>query len=212
MGSLPRDRVNPARPFEKTGIDYCGPFDIKQSSKRSSVISKGYVALFVCFATKAVHIEVVSDLSTESFISAFKRFIFRRGIPSHIHCDNASTFKGANNQFKELYKLHNNIDFQNSIHTFSLQKGINFHFIPAYSPNHGGLWEAAVKSAKFHLKRISTCKIFTYEQFNTIMIEIEGILNSRPLISISSQDLSDFSCLTPGHFLIGCPLLFRNQI
>ncbi|KAG7295220.1 hypothetical protein JYU34_022191 [Plutella xylostella] len=197
MGSLPKDRVNPARVFERVGMDYCGPFDIKQSSKRSSTVSKGYVALFVCFASKAVHIEVVSDMSSETFLAAFKRFVNRRGIPTDVFCDNSTTYKGSNNQLKELYKLHSSKDFQESIHNYSLQKEIKFHFIPAYSPNHGGLWEASVKSLKYHL---------TYEQFNTIMIEIEGILNSRPLLSITSQDCSDFSYLTPGHFIIGCPL------
>lgn len=206
MGSLPKDRVTPARVFERVGIDYCGPFEIKQSTKRNSIISKGYVAVIVCFASKAVHLEVVSDMTTDTFLAAFKRFVSRRGLPTDVYCDNASTFKGANNQLKELYKLHNNKDFQENINSFMLQKEIKFHFIPSYSPNHGGLWEAAVKSAKFHLKRISTCKVFTYEQFNTIMIEIESILNSRPLLAKSSQDLSDFSALTPGHFIIGSPL------
>lgn len=206
MGSLPRDRVNAARVFEKVGVDYCGPFEIKQSSKRNSIITKGYVALFVCFASKAIHIEVVSDMSTDTFLAAFKRFTARRGVPSDVYCDNATNFKGANNQLHELYKLHISEDFQDKVHNYALQREIKFHFIPAYSPNHGGVWEASVKSAKFHLKRISSMKVFTYEQFSTVMAEIESILNSRPLMVNTLQDTSDFSCLTPGHFIIGCAL------
>jgi hypothetical protein len=211
MGSLPKDRVTPDRAFKKVGLDYCGPFDIKQSSKRNSIITKGYVALFICFACKAVHLEVVSDMSTNTFVSALKRFIARRGVPSDIYCDNASTFKGANNQLKDLYTLHNSEDFQSAVHSYSLQKEIRFHFIPQFSPNHGGIWERGIQSFKFHLKRISSCKTFTYEQFNTITIEIEGILNSRPLMQLTTQDSSDFSCLTPGHYLIGSPIMAIPQ-
>lgn len=127
MGSLPKERVTPARVFEKVGMDYYGPFDIKQSSKRNSVITKGYVALFVCFASKSVHLEVVSDMSTEAILAAFKRMICRKGIPSDIYCDNAKTFKGADNQLKELYKLHTSHDFQELVHNFALQKEIKFH-------------------------------------------------------------------------------------
>ncbi|XP_049880154.1 uncharacterized protein LOC126378727 isoform X1 [Pectinophora gossypiella] len=205
MGSLPKDRVNPARVFEKVGLDYCGPFEVKQSTVRRSIVSKGYVLVIVCFTTKAVHLEVVSDMTTEAFLAALKRFIARRGLPSDIYSDNAKTFKGAHNKLNDLYKLANSSDFQNSVSNFTANKGIQFHFIPDYSPNHGGLWEAAVKSAKYHMKRIVGLKTYTYEQLSTIFTEIEAVLNSRPITPMS-QDPSDFSCLTPGHFIIGCPL------
>lgn len=210
MGSLPKERITPARIFENTGLDYCGPFEIKQSALRSSIIGKGYVAVFVCFASKAVHLEVVTDMTTDTFIAAFKRFTGRRGYPQNIFCDNGSTFRGANNKLKELHDLHKKDYFQKAVNDYVLQKGIQFHFIPKYSPNHGGLWEAAVKSAKFHFKRIASNRTFTYEQFNTIIIEIEAILNSRPLTPLS-HDTSDFSYLTPGHFLIGAELTSAPQ-
>lgn len=214
MGSLPNERITPSRAFEKVGLDYCGPFEIKQSSLRRTIVSKGYVAVFVCFASKAVSMEVVSDMSTDTFLAALKRFVSRRGNPTHIYCDNASTFHGANRKLKDLSDqqhkanaLGNEMkpdDFQSAVNNYALQRNIQFHFIPKYSPNHGGLWEAAVKAAKFHLKRILP-RTFTYEQFNTIIIEIEGILNSRPLTPLS-HDTSDFSYLTPGHFIIGAPI------
>ncbi|KAL0832508.1 hypothetical protein ABMA28_000724 [Loxostege sticticalis] len=202
MGSLPRDRITPARIFSKVGIDYFGPVNVKQSTLRRSVISKGYVAVFICFVTKAVHLEAVSDLTTECFLAAFKRFISRRGMPTDVYCDNMSTFKSANTQLIQLYNNERHVE---NVTDFGAQKGIQFHFIPSYSPNFGGLWEAAVKSAKHHFKRILGLNTVTYEQLNTLIVEIEGILNSRPLTSMS-QDLSDFSFLTPGHFLIGCPI------
>ncbi|KAL0859999.1 hypothetical protein ABMA27_010314 [Loxostege sticticalis] len=198
MGSIPKERVLQARVFEKVGIDYCGPFEIKQSTIRRSIISK------------AIHLEVVSDMTSDSFISALKRFISRRGLPSDIFCDNAQTFKGADKQIKELYRLLKNDIFQRTITEYASKRGIQFHYIPAYSAHQGGLWEASVKSFKFHFKRILEARTLTFEQLVTLAIEIEAILNSRPLCPMSN-DLTDFSILTPGHFLIGCPLISLPQ-
>ncbi|XP_028164538.1 uncharacterized protein LOC114355741 isoform X1 [Ostrinia furnacalis] len=203
MGSLPADRVTAmSRPFEKVGVDFAGPINVKLSRVRRSLVGKGYICVFVCFATKAVHLELASDLTTETYLACLKRLISRRGLPREIYSDNASTFKGARNQLAELYSLQASGSHQNKVCQFAANQGINFHFVPAYSPTFAGLAEAAVKSTKYHLKRVLQSQLLTYEQINTILIEIECILNSRPLIPLSS-DVNDFSYLTPGHFLIG---------
>jgi len=72
MGELPSLRVRPARPFLTTGIDYAGPISIRLGPPRSKQISKGYIAIFVCFVTKAIHIELVTSLSTNAFMAALK--------------------------------------------------------------------------------------------------------------------------------------------
>lgn len=202
MGSLPLDRVSIARPFLKLGIDFGGPFVIKQSRLRGSTTTKAYIALFICMVTKAVHIEVVSSLSTDAFINTLKRFIARRGCPNTIYSDNGTNFQGANNLLKEIrlfFESRKNLD---KIDAFLLKQEINWQFIPPASPHWGGLWEAGIKSAKYHLRRIMGNKIFCFEEMITVVAQIEAILNSRPLCPISS-DSSDLSCLTPGHFLIG---------
>jgi len=95
MGGLPTDRVSFSRPFTYTGIDYAGPFGIKNYIGRACLITKGYVCVFVCFSTKAIHLEPTSDLTTEMILAAFARFVARRGCPQRVHSENGKTFVGA---------------------------------------------------------------------------------------------------------------------
>lgn len=206
MGSMPSVRVTAGgRAFQRIGTDFAGPVSVKNSRIRKPIIGKGYIVLFVCFTTKAIHLELASDLTTETFLACFKRFIARRNLPSDVYCDNGSTYKGARNLLDELYRLHASRSHQTTVQAYALEKGIQFHFIPSYSPVFGGLWESGVKSVKHHLKRVIGKALLTYEQLNTVLVEIEGVLNSRPLTAVTS-DPNDFSYLSPGHFLTGAPL------
>jgi hypothetical protein len=142
MGQLPEVRVKPSKPFTNTGIDYAGPLYVKQGGKRSKTIVKCYVALFICLSTKAVHLELVSELSTEAYIATLRRFIARRGLCNNIYSDNGTNFVGAE---KELKKIISKKESTQRISNVAVQQGINFHFIPLCSPHMGGIWEAGVK-------------------------------------------------------------------
>lgn len=105
MADLPSCRVTPSIPFSVVGLDYAGPISIKQSKIRSSITTKGYISLFVCMSTKALHLEHVSDMSTKTFLNALRRFIARRGKPNKIYSDNGKRFIGAKNKLHGLYSL-----------------------------------------------------------------------------------------------------------
>nr|CAH7762839.1 unnamed protein product [Callosobruchus chinensis] len=177
---------------------------IKDRSGRGCRLSKAYACLFICFTVKAVHLELVTDLSKDAFISALRRFVARRGKPSQIFSDNGTNFVASNSELRELggFICKNKDELEKSVHN----EGIDWRFIPPQSPHFGGLWEAGVKSIKHHLRRVLKDNHFTFEQFYTILVQVEAILNSRP-ISLLSESVEDLNPLTPSHFLVGRPLM-----
>ncbi|XP_055522593.1 uncharacterized protein LOC129716781 [Wyeomyia smithii] len=205
MADLPEERVNPAPPFHKVGLDYCGPFYMLYPGRKNRPI-KCFVAVFVCLVTKAVHLEVVAYLTTQAFLAALGRFVARRSKPILIMCDNAKTFLGARRELDELAKLFCAQQFQEAVIKEASNDSVEFKFIPARSPNFGGLWEAAVKSFKTHFKKTIGTRNLTYDEFVTVLVQIEACLNLRPLTPLSS-DPNDLAVLTPGHFLVQRPLI-----
>ena len=100
MGNLSKSRITvPSRAFQHVELDFRGPFFCRGDSK---YVTKAYLALFVCFASKAVHLEIVSDLTTQACIAALRRFTSERGCPATINSDNGSNFQGS---LAELLKL-----------------------------------------------------------------------------------------------------------
>ncbi|GFY36861.1 integrase catalytic domain-containing protein [Trichonephila clavipes] len=185
----------------KYWLDFAGPLTTKCAHKRSVTKFKSYICLFICTATKAVHLELVSDLSTAAFLAALRRFIARRSCPSKIISDNGSNFKGASSHLRKLVDLC----LQEEVQNFLSLKGIEWSFIPPYTPHFGGLWESAIKSAKQLLIKATNSVLLNFEECSTLLIQIEACLNSRPLTELS-PDPSDFTALTPAHFLVGGPI------
>lgn len=214
MGALPFPRVNDrSRPFAATIVDYAGPFHIKASNFRGVKSYKGYVAIFTCMSTKAVHLEAAGDMTSQTFLHAFERFIARRGYCHDIYSDNGGNFTRS---FKDLdanqkiYLSSYTAVVNKKLIPYLTTRHIQWHFSPPYSPHFNGLVEAAVKSMKFHLIRVIGQSKLSFEHFSTVLTRIEAVLNSRP-ISPTSDNVNDFTALTPGHFLTGNALLARPQ-
>lgn len=205
MGELPAVRVSPQRAFLNSGVDYAGPVMLRTSKGRGHHATKGYICLFVCMATRAIHLEAVTDLTSQAFLAAFRRFVARRGRCIHLFSDNGTNFVGAAKELKELFK-EGERSISKEICEHLATDGTTWHFIPPRMPNYGGLWEAGVQSAKKHLARVSKDTKLTYEEMATLLTQIEACLNSRPLCQLDNT-VETMSPLTPGHFLIGEPLI-----
>lgn len=155
----------------------------------------GYIALFVCFAVSAVHLEIVTD-----YTAAYKRFCRRRGICATLTSDCVTNFIEADTELRRLFSVASR---ESAIIASSLtNSGTQWIFNPPSASHFGGKWKAAVKSVKFHLRRMIGDTVLTFEEYTTLLAQIEAALNSRPLCLLS-DDVSDLAALTPGHFLTG---------
>lgn len=199
MGNLPQFRINEYRPFTYTGVDFAGYFDIKTSTRRNAPYTKAYIAVFICLTTRAMHLEVVSSLSTEAFLLAFKRFTSRKLLPRHMYSDRGTNFIGARNELPRLFQSARS-EQTAEIRETLVKNHIEWHMIPAHAPHFGGLWEAGVKSTKHHLKRVLGDSKLNFEEFTTVIAQIEACLNSRPLYP-QTEDPQDNKVLTPNHLL-----------
>lgn len=207
MADLPSFRVcETPKAFTHTGVDYAGPIHVTLTRRRGQRSQKAYICLFTCLTTRAVHIELASDLSSDTFMSAFKRFLSRRGPISHLYSDNGTNFVGAKAQLNEIYSFTESSKFKEILNDELLNRRIVWKLNPPHAPHFGGCWESMVKSFKTHLYRVIGSQILTYEELLTVLIQIETILNSRPLTLLSEDP--NIEVLTPAHFLMSTPLQF----
>lgn len=206
MADLPIPRiVSESQTFVHTGLDYAGPVCYRVSSSRNAKRLKCYIALFVCFSTKAVNLQLVTDKSTDGFMKAFVRFTSSRGKPNVMYSDNERAFVKAD----RIIQKETRMVFQ-QIHEEAkdilANEGITWLFNPPEAPHQGGLWESNIKSMKRHLFASLGNALLTFEELSTVLSKIEACLNSRPLCAMS-EDPDDLEILTSGHFLIGRSLL-----
>ena len=199
MGELPQARVRPSSPFERSGVDYAGPIHMRLTKTRDKGTMKGYIAIFICTATRAVHIEVVEDYTREAFIATFHRFTSRRGFCKELYSDQGTNFVGADALLRQMVDASS--EFSSRVVLSLAQEGTSWIFNPPSAPHFGGIWEAAVKSAKHHLRCVIGDQVLTFSELATLMCRIEVCLNSRPLTTLN-DDPSDIDFLSPSHFLI----------
>ena len=179
---LPRDRVTPARPFSRSGVDIGGPLFIRGRGRGETI--KVYFVVFTCAVVRAVHLELLSSLSTEDFLRAYGRFTARRGRVISMRSDNGLTFKGA----AEILAA----------------EGVSWIFNVERAPWWGGFWERVVGMTKSALRRTLGRSLLRWEELETVLCSIEAAINARPLTAVT-DDPEDLRPLRPSDFL-NCPL------
>ncbi|XP_065917809.1 uncharacterized protein [Dysidea avara] len=188
---LPKTRTLDAPPFTVTGVDFTGALYVRQNSEEMKV----YICLFTCATTRAIHLEVVNDLSTETFLLAFRRFAGRRSLPQVVMSDNASTYRSAATELHNLFT-------SKTLATALEHQGVEWKFIPKKAPWFGGYWERLIGVTKSCLKKVLGRAYITLTTLQTMVVEIEAVLNDRPLTYVS-DDSQDPAPLTPSHLLYG---------
>ena len=194
LADLPADRVENTPPFTNVGVDYFGPFMVKEGRKQY----KRYGVLYTCLVSRAVHIEVAHSLTTSSFIHSLRRFISIRGPIAVLRCDQGTNFIGACNEFRNA--LANMED--NGIKSFLLKNQIEFRFNPPSASHFGGVWERLIRSVRSILDGtlLQCSHLLDDESLRTFMCEAAAILNGRPL-TVDNLNDPEMDVLTPNHLL-----------
>ncbi|OTF80504.1 hypothetical protein BLA29_003119 [Euroglyphus maynei] len=166
-GDLPISRITQGIPYETIGMDHFGPIQIKITDFNGKI----YVLLIICLKTLNVSLKVVKSLTTEENWNVIRRFMNDFGYPSLVLSDNSKTFVA-------LGKMYNrySIDKKDNEHI-----AVKWHHITAYSPFRGGLWERAVRTVKETMKAMSFSKSYKFEEFVSLMSDVQYIVNSRPV-------------------------------
>lgn len=158
---------------------------------------KRWGLLFKCLTTRAIHIEVLSSINIDSFLMALRRFVSRRGKPAEILCDQGTNFRGGDRELQETFNA-----MHPSLQSKLAEQQIKFRFNPPRSPHFGGSWEREIRSIKAALASTLGSQVVKEEILQTVLIEIEGMLNSKPLGYVSS-DVADPDPITTNLLLMG---------
>ena len=192
---LPKVRVEESNPFTITGVDFTGALYVKDTGGERKV----YICLFTCACTRAVHLEIVTDLSVDTFLLAFRRFASRKSLPRQMISDNASTYLAAAEELRKLFE-------SDALKEALTHHNVTWQFIPKRAPWYGGFWERLIGLTKQAVKKTLGRTFVTLLKLETIIVEIEAMLNNRPLTYVSS-DITDPEALTPAHLIYGRRIL-----
>lgn len=194
---LPAFRVNEAPPFCYTGVDYAGLLFVRTQGS-DGISYKVWICLFTCCVTRAVHLELLQDMSASTFIRCVKCFAARRGLPRKFNLDNGKAFKSASKLITDMFN-------QLECKRYLTDVGVEWTFNLEKGPWCGGIFERLVQSVKRSLRKIIGQSKFTYDELYTVLIEVERIINCHSLTYVSLDDLEE--PLTPSHLLVGRRLL-----
>ncbi|XP_032781189.2 uncharacterized protein LOC116919325 [Daphnia magna] len=207
MGDLPKSHLDTGSlPFTRTAIDLFGPLDIGLYRNRTA---KRWSVLFTCLVTSALFLEIMPSLSATDFLLALRKFIALYRQPVIIHSDNGTNFVGAERELREAMEA---LHASGEVPEFLKNAGIEWSFQPPRTPNFGGAHESLVKSAKralYNALEIESKGLHypTEDLLRTLLYEVAGLLNTRPL-TYASSDPADFRPLTPNDFLNRSPTAY----
>jgi hypothetical protein len=191
MADLPPERLEPNKPpFFYIGLDCFGPFQVKY--RRAEV--KRYGCIYTCLLTRAIHIEKLDGLDTDSFLSGFRRFIARRGSPAKVWSDRGTNFVGGHAELLKGLK-------EDQLREFGLKREIEWTFNPPHSSHMGGIWERLIRTVRKVMMSILTDSRLTDDSLATLFCEVEAMVNSRPITKVSDS-ICDTAALTPSHLLL----------
>lgn len=190
---MPADRIKESYPFAVTGVDYSVIIPIRGAEK--GMEANAYVLLFTCGVSRSIHLETVEDMTAASFIDAFKRFISHHPIPRIIYSDNATTFISASSILVRLFD-------QPEVAKQLADMKITWKYIPKRAPWYGGWWERLIALTKIALRKMNGRTRLKFIQFQTVLCQIEAILNDRTLTRVPT-DIDGLEPLTPSHLLYG---------
>jgi len=194
MADLPAARLRLYQPpFWSTGVDCFRPFTVKIGRRHE----KRWGIIFKCLTTRCIHLDLLHHMDTDSFLMALRRFIARRGKPFELISDQGTNFRGGNRELQESFSA-----LEPAIKEKLSEQSISFQFNPPYAPHFGGAWEREIRSVKSCLQVVLKDQIVSDEVLLTVLIEVEGILNSKPLGYVSSE-ISDADPVTPNLLLMG---------
>ncbi|XP_026112361.1 uncharacterized protein LOC113091129 [Carassius auratus] len=194
MSDLPSARLRLYQPpFFSTGVDCFGPFMVKIGRRTE----KRWGVIFKCLTTRCIHLDLLSSIDTDAFLLALRRFIARRGTPSEIISDQGTNFRGAETELREAFK-----EMEPRLQEQLASYQITFRMNPPAAPHFGGAWEREIRSVKSALRVVIGSQSVPEDVLQTVLIEVEGILNSKPLGYVSS-DVADLDPITPNMLLMG---------
>ena len=198
MAQLPAERVQQSAAFTYTGLDYMGPLMIRDN--RAEGHQKRWVAIFSCFSTRAIHLEMVNDCTAEAAVNAIMRFIGRRGTPHTILSDNAQQFKKGARILEAIWGDTPNKEITEVLTGFYAENGIQWRNIPEKSPWVGGFYERLVGLVKQALRKTLWKATINGDKLGTLLVQIEGVLNMRPLL-VQGSEADEFATLCPANFI-----------
>ncbi|KAL1281070.1 hypothetical protein QQF64_015670 [Cirrhinus molitorella] len=194
LADLPPCRLNLYKPpFYSTGIDCFGPFAVKIGRRQE----KRWGIIYKCLTTRCVHLDLLEHMDSDAFLLSLRRFIARRGKPMELLCDNGTNFVGGHRELQESFEA-----MSPKLQEQLAEQSIRFLHNPPNAPHFGGTWEREIKSVKAALHVILREQSVPEPVLQTLLIEVESILNSKPLGYVSS-DVADVDPVTPNLLLMG---------